>query len=98
MVTGADGTSVAPDVAHDLSLFSRGRRTISTSIGGRRWINTYPIDLGIAFDDGNTHWERQILVGEFLFSKPSIRGVIGRDILCKGLFTMRPDQWFTFEL
>jgi predicted aspartyl protease len=93
--TGADGTSISADVISALSLPPLGRRTTITTTGHGS-VRTFLIDIAIRCDD--TTWRRaDLIVGEFLYRKPSIRGIIGRDILCLGDFTMRADQTFTLK-
>jgi predicted aspartyl protease len=95
--TGADGTSISSDVISALSLRPLGRLATITSTGGQGSVRTYLVDLAIPGDD--TVWVRSgLVVAEFLYRKPSIRGIIGRDILCLGDFTMRAIHTFTLAL
>lgn len=89
-IRGRTVTSISADVISALSLLPVGRRaTITTT--GHGSVRTFLVDIAIRCDD--TIWRRaDLLVGEFLYRKPSIRGITGRDILCLGDFTMRADQ------
>jgi hypothetical protein len=94
--TGADGTSISSDVISALSLLPLGRRTMVTSVGNPGSVRTYLIDIAIQCDD--TTWVKSgLVVAEFLYRRPSIRGIIGRDVLCLGDFTMRATHTFSLE-
>jgi hypothetical protein len=94
--TGADGTSISSDVIFALSLPQLGRLAAITSTGNQA-LRTYLVD--VAIQCGDMTWEKSgLIVAEFLYRKPSIRGIVGRDILCLGDFTMRADQTFTLKL
>lgn len=95
--TGADGCSISSDIISQLSLTPIGRRNTITSGGNQASLRTFIVDISIQFDD--KIWvECDLMVAEFLYPKPSIRGIIGRDILCRGQFTLKADHTFTFEL
>lgn len=95
--TGADGSSVSLDVIRALALRPIGRRATIASGGRQASVYTYLVDISILFDD--EAWVRSDLeVAEFHFAKPSVRGLLGRDILCLGDFQMNADHTFRFRL
>ncbi|HEY6598294.1 MAG TPA: aspartyl protease family protein [Pseudomonadales bacterium] len=95
--TGADGSSISSDVISALSLLPIGRVATITTASKQGSVRTFLVDVAIKCDDMT--WRKSgLLVAEFLYNKPSIRGLIGRDILCLGDFTMRADHTFDLKL
>lgn len=94
--TGADGSSVSLDVISALGLIQVGKGATYTSGGKQALMRTFTIDLTIAA--GEQTWSATgLLVIEFHYVKPSIRGLIGRDILGRGDFSMYRDHTFRLE-
>ncbi|MGX7896158.1 aspartyl protease family protein [Tsuneonella sp. HG222] len=96
--TGADGTSVSRSAAQAAKLRSYGKMPV-VGIGGQNYHRTWGLYLGL-FSGGNSP--------PFVISEPLLaveipdnnwfEVIIGRDILNKGTFIMRPGGTFEFEL
>jgi len=95
--TGADGSSISREVIDALSLLPIGRRDTFASGGKQKAMRTFLVDMSIMFDDMEFPFN-EIEVAEFSYMKPSIRGLIGRDILCRGDFSMNRDHTFALEI
>lgn len=99
--TGADITCISHQVAANLKLQSMGRRQVMapTGLGAA---NTYMVDLAIAFGDPSggqtvdTLIVDNLMVLEYQGTNPNYLGLLGRDILGRGLFAMATyDKRFT---
>jgi len=74
-----------------------GKRDTFASGGKQAATLTYMVDMAIPFE-GVELLIPDIVVSEFHYIKPSIRGLIGRDIICLGDFCMMRDRNFRFEI
>ncbi len=100
--TGADITCLAPDVAAKLGLQLLGKRDVGHAAGSAK-VNTYLADIGIPFGDptkgAQTHIAEKITVMEFSGGNPNFQGLLGRDLICLGLFSIAGwDNRYTFCL
>ena len=95
--TGADGSSISSEVIGALNLLPIGRRDTFASGGKQIAMRTFLVDL-IVDVEGEDLLFGEIEVAEFNYMKPSIRGLIGRHILCRGNFSMNRDHTFIFEI
>lgn len=95
--TGADGSSISSDVIEALKLTRLGMRNTFASGGKQTGMPTYLVDLVLPFGDKPLSM-KDIVVAEFRYLKPSMRGLIGRDIMCQGNFLMTREHTFTLEL
>lgn len=97
MDSGADASSISRDVISALSLPPIGKRQTFASGGNQGETHTFLVDIIVPFDEAPFRFV-DVVVSEFRYQKPSIRGLLGRDILCKGNFLMGADHWLKFEL
>lgn len=100
--TGADRTCISPQVAQQLGLKLSGKVNVTVPTG-KSSANTYLADVGVPFGDPTTGAEvmilENLLVMEFSGGSPHYQGLVGRDILARGLFSMAGwDTRFTFCL
>lgn len=97
--TGADGTSISWEVINLLGLRHHGYRPTVTSTGQPDRLKTFLVDFSFELDDG-TFWRYpgNLEVAEFRCTNTRIRGIIGRDVICLGNFTLRSDQSYTIEM
>lgn len=109
--TGASITSVTEDLARTVGLPLIGKRLIGTASGA--WAaNIYLADIAIPFSNLPVGPPGQPLpatnvtaapmlnipVLEFKTSSPRFNMLLGRDILCRGIFSMGFDGRITFSL
>lgn len=95
--TGASCTYISPRIAQELDLEPQGRKNMITS-AGKNSTKFYVVELGLLFDEGKMHWECNHEVLSFIGDAQGYDGLIGRDILCRGVFTMSKDKYFSFNL
>lgn len=109
--TGASITSVTGQLAAAAGLPLIGMRTVATA-GGPVPANTYLADIGIPFGPvpqaaagqtvqaqiGAVFTLQSITVLEFQGGSPHFNMLLGRDILCMGVFTLGFDGRFTFSI
>ena len=109
--TGASITSVTAGLARQVALPLIGKRPIGTA-GGVVAANLYLADITIPFTALPSGPVGQplppmnvaaatipnISVLEFQYSSPHFQMLLGRDILCRGVFTMSFDNHFTLSL
>jgi gag-polyprotein putative aspartyl protease len=109
--TGASITSVTAALAQQVGLPLIGKRPIGTA-GGIVGANIYLADIGIPFSAIPSGPVGQplppanvvaatvtnITVLEFQCPSPHFQMLLGRDILCKGVFNIGFDNRFTFSL
>lgn len=100
--TGADITCISPAIASHLKLNPTGKVPVSvpTGVGAA---NTYLVDIGLPFGDPTqgaaTHVFENRLVMEYNGSHPAYQGLLGRDVICLGVFSMAGyDCRYTFCL
>jgi len=109
--TGASITSVTASFAQQVALPLIGKRPTGTA-GGVVAANVYLADVTIPFTASPSGPAAQplssmnvaavtipdISVLEFQYSSPHFQMLLGRDILCRGVFTISFDNHFTFSL
>ena len=100
--TGADITCLATQVAAKLGLQPRGKRNVHHAAGSDE-ANTYLVDIAIPFGDPTTSVQTFIAenmwVMEFGGAHPNYQGLLGRDIICRGLLSITGwDSRYTFCL
>ena len=101
--TGADITCISPQIMQQIGLRSIGKRSASTPSGPTS-LNTYLADIAIPFGDVTkgavtTYAIDNVTVMEFLGASPHYQGLIGMDVLGRGLFSVAGyDSRFTFCL
>ena len=86
MDTGADRTCISPKLAQSLSLPPIGKIPVSGATGASA-MNQYMIDLLLQFGQ-NSLLIANHTVTEFTAQSPIYDMLIGRDIICRGVFTM----------
>ena len=96
MDTGADRTCISRKLAQSLGLTPIGKIPVSGATGTSA-MNQYMIDLLLQFG------EQSILLSdhtatEFTTSSPIYEMLIGRDIICRGVFTMDFSGRFSFSI
>lgn len=95
--TGSLKSSISDGVAKDLNLTNRGGFNVH-SANGMRERPAYSVDLAIQFES-KPAVVRRLEVLEFTPGPDSdFEVLIGRDILCQGVFTMSFDGHFTFSI
>ena len=90
-------TCISPTIAQALQLESRGKRAMNSATHSVA-VNVYLVDLVLPFgDSGLLSSATQVME----FSPPAaspFQALLGRDVLCRGTFTMSFDGHFTFSL
>ena len=94
--TGADGSLISEDVIKALDLTPVGKMDTHASGGKQLGMYTFIVDLSFGEPESPITFN-DLLVSEFRYIKPSTRGLIGRDILCKSDFTMSREHTFTLD-
>lgn len=94
--TGAALTCLAPSVAATVGLQPIGLRAM-TSATHAVPVNVYLVDLAIAFGNSN-HIISCLQVMEFNPHHSPFQMLLGRDVLCRGVFTMSFDGHYTLSL
>jgi len=108
--TGASITSVTPQLAQTVGLPLIGKRQLGTA-GGIVAANVYLADIAIPFGALPAGAPGQVMtanltavtipnvtVMEFQSASPYFNMLLGRDIICTGMFTIGFDGRFTFSL
>ncbi|MEQ1494339.1 MAG: hypothetical protein ABL912_01075 [Novosphingobium sp.] len=107
--TGADGTSVCASVARVAGLRYLGKRPV-VGIGGQNYHRTWATRIGFFLDEaaeeignplsshGNLFVLQEPVLAVQIPDNSWFEIIIGRDILCKGTFIMRPDGSFELDL
>jgi hypothetical protein len=95
--TGADITCISPQVANGLGLKSLGLGPANIP-SGQALFNRYLVDVGIPFIGqavpapgpvvAQTFALQNVNVMEYNGGSPHYQGLLGRDILCLGYFSM----------
>ena len=98
--TGADGTSVSRPAAEAANL-TRRSKVLATGIGGQNYVRSWTTYLGIYDDEPQS--SLPFILDEPLLAvemRPysAFEVIIGRDILLKGTFILRPNGDFEWEL
>lgn len=96
--TGADGTSVCKSVAMAAKLTPYGKMQV-VGIGGQNYHRTWGLHLGFFADENAPPFvlDEPLLAVE-IPDNNWFEVIIGRDILTKGTFIMRPGGEFELEL
>ena len=89
-------------VAQRLQLVPTGKASVTTPTGLGS-TNTYLVDIALPFGDPGqgapVHISENASVMEYCGNHPFYQGLLGRDILCLGVFSMVGyDQRYTFCL
>ncbi|MDE0302049.1 MAG: retropepsin-like aspartic protease [Gammaproteobacteria bacterium] len=95
--TGANSTLIAPHIAGELGLQPQGRSNLMTA-SGRASAPYYLADLGLIFDEGKVHWEHNHRILAFPGEALIYDGIIGRDIICRGNFSISREGFYGFYL
>ncbi len=97
MDTGASATCISSQVAQSVGLQPIGMRPM-TSATHSVPVNVYLVDLLLPFGDAD-YLLNSVQVMEFVPVDGSpFQMLVGRDIICRGTFTMSFDGHFTFSL
>ena len=94
--TGADHTCVSRRLAQSLNLRPSGKVPVSGATGASE-MNQYMIDLLLQFGQ-NSIAITEHMVTEFTSSSTAYDMLVGRDIICKGVFTMDFSGRFSFSV
>ena len=94
--TGASRTSISTKLATDMGLQSAGRMAIQGATGERE-VDCHFVDLVLGFGS------QSIVIGNLeVFEIDPVNApfdvLVGRDILCRGVFTMDFSGRFTFSI
>lgn len=95
--TGANRTHIAPRLAEEIGLEPQGYKNMITT-GGKVPTTFYIVNLGLIFDGGAEHWEQNHEVLAFRGNEQGYDGLIGRDIICRGMLHISKDRYYTFSL
>ncbi|MBI1928060.1 aspartyl protease family protein [Candidatus Poribacteria bacterium] len=97
MDTGASATCISSQVAQSVGLQPIGMRPM-TSATHSVPVNVYLVDLLLPFGNG-VHILNNVKVLEFIpVGGSPFQMLVGRDIICRGTFTISFDGHFTFSL
>jgi predicted aspartyl protease len=109
--TGASITSITADLANQVGLPLIGKRSLGTA-GGVVSANVYLADIGVPFGSipsapagaqipitgMSTAMMANIAVMEFNCPSPHFKMLLGRDIICQGVFTLGFDRRYVLSL
>jgi len=109
--TGASITSVTSILAAQVGLPLIGKRNLQTA-GGTISANVYVADIAVPFGtipagaagaqvhvaNVDTAMLENVIVMEFQCASPNFNMLLGRDILCRGIFSIGFDRRYTFSL
>ena len=84
--TGADGTCISEEIATSLGLTPLGKKPIS-GFSGVASHNTYYVDICLMFGNEGLVME-SLEVTEFPSKSSNYKGLLGRDLLCQGSFSL----------
>ena len=100
--TGASNTCISSDQARSAGLVVSGKATVASATHSVP-VNTYLADIVIPFGNPaagsaiQTVVAESVQVMEFNANNPAYHGLLGRDILSRGFFSMAAfDRRFTF--
>lgn len=94
--TGADQTCISPNVANTLELKPTGKIPVSGATGIAE-MNQYLIDLMLQFGPNSISIKNHT-VTVFTSHSSNYEMLIGRDIICRGIFTMEFSGHFSFSI
>lgn len=94
--TGADHTCISSIFARSLGIKEVGKVAV-TGATGTASMNQYLIDMILRFGPNNIFIPNHI-VTELKADSPNYRMLIGRDIICQGIFTMEFSGRFSFSV
>ena len=96
--SGASHTCISPSVAQTLKLQARGKKPMSSASHSIVPANVYLVDILLPCAKA-VHPIPDMQVIEWAPAPGSPYQILfGRDILCRGVFTMTPDGHFSFSL
>jgi hypothetical protein len=96
--TGATTSCISAAVVAALGITPAGMRPMGSATQTSVATNTYLIDLAIIFT-GVNWWFPNLLVFEYTPAQNCGHHIlVGRDILCKGAFTLHSDGHFSFSI
>lgn len=102
--TGADCTCIAPDILNRIQVTPSGKRSVVVP-SGQGNLNEYLVDIVIPFraipstgrQTAETLAGENITILEYKGSVSNYQGLLGRDVICLGLFSLAGwDRRFTF--
>ena len=101
--TGASGTCISSKVAEEVGLVPIGKTPVTSATHEAEPMNTYLVDLAMPFGDIASAplmaASANLQVTEFNAGSADFEILIGRDVICAGLFSMAGyDKRFTFCL
>ena len=94
--TGASMTCISPQLAKQLSLSPRGKVDVRGATGARP-VNAYHVDLFLGLGAQSFVIENLDVCG-FESGLGPFQVLAGRDVLCRGVFTMDFSGHFTFSI
>lgn len=94
--TGADNTCISPKVAASLGLQPISKIPVSGATGVAE-MNQYMIDLMLQFGPNSIPIGNHVVTG-FNSHSSNYDMLIGRDIICRGIFTMEFSGHFSFSI
>ena len=94
--TGADTTCISKEIIDSLGLSPQGKIQMITP-NGLSEANTYLVDISISFGDMVFNLEGQQAI-EYNGNTSNYKGLIGRDIICRGVLNISFDGRFIFAL
>lgn len=103
--TGASCTAITQKVIADLGFSPSGKQPVG-GVHGRRPTNVYQFAVGIAFPTGpaaptglvNANVTTFPIVGTEFISDATFDVLLGRDVLCRGVFSMSFDGHALFSI
>ncbi len=97
--TGASHTCVSPLIAREIEGLELLGKHPMTSATETIEVNTYLADLLLPFVGGSGYGLHGHRVLEFAArDTDNVQMLLGRDILCQGIFTLSPDGHFSFAI
>ena len=96
MDTGADRTCISLKLAQSMGLTPIGKIPVAGATGASA-MNQYMIDLLLQFGEQSLVIADHT-VTEFTTDSPVCEMLIGRDIICRGVFTMDFNGRFSFSI
>ncbi len=95
--TGATSTCISKKVVQSLGLIPVGMRNMVSTTHPSTPVHVYLVDLYLPFGSGYLIEDKEVM--EFVQEdKDDFQILLGRDIICRGVFTISFDGHFTFSL
>lgn len=96
MDTGASHTCISPTAVESLRLIPVGKRLVN-GVTGPAHVNIYSVNV-LLFFGADVMLQHESDIAEFQTVSPLYDVLIGRDIICNGVFTMDFTGRFTFAI